>query len=176
LFQGYTGDEPVRSRTVYRRSATVTYLFILSSIASIECCSAQTFRAEISVAKTVVKNNEGFPVVIGVRNIGSVDQSLLVWDCSYPAQWLPDNSALHVDVACLQNSREEIKLKPGQTYRRTVSFYVRLAGDGANRKEVTFRLGYGPDAYFGTHESTSQKVPLFWSNAVTVVVASGPPK
>ena len=155
---------------MYRRRVTVMHLFLLSSIASIACCSAQTFRAEISVAKTVVKNNEGFPVVIGVRNVGSVDQSLLVWDCSYPVQWLPDDSALHVDVACLQNSREEIKLKPGQTYRRTVSFYVRLAGDGADRKEVTFRLGYGPDAYFGTHESTSPKVPLFWSNAARVTV------
>lgn len=156
---------------MYRRPMTVTYLFLLSSIiASIACCSAQTFRAEISVAKTVVKNNEGFPVVIEVRNNGSVDQSLLVWDCSYPAQWLPDNSALHVNVACLQNSREEITLKPGQTYRRTVSFYIWLTGDGDDRKAVTFRLGYGPDAYFGTHESTSPKVPLFWSNAARVTV------
>jgi hypothetical protein len=155
---------------MYRRPVTVMYLFLLSSIASIACCSAQTFRAEISVAKTVVKNNEGFPVVIGVRNIGSVDQSLLVWDCSYPAQWLPDNSALHVNVACLRNSREEITLKPGQTYRRTVSFYIRLTGDGDDVKEVTFRLGYGPDAYFGTHESNSPKVPLFWSNAARVTV------
>ena len=160
---------------MYRKRATVMYLFLLSSVASIACCSAQTFRAEISVAKTVAKNNEGFPVVIGVRNVGSVQQSFLVWDCSYRAQWLPDNPAVHADdVACLQNSREEIKLKPGQTYRRTVSFYVQLASNTTERKEVMFQLGYGLDAYFGTHESASPKVPLFWSNAAKVTVIPGP--
>jgi hypothetical protein len=160
---------------MHRTRKAVMYLFLLPSAAWVACCSAQTFRVEISVPRTLVKNKEGFPVVIGVRNVGSVEQSFLVWDCSYRAQWLPDNPAVHADdVACLQNSREEIKLKPGQTYRRTVSFYVQLASNTTERKEVMFRLGYGLDAYFGTHESASPKVPLFWSNAAKVTAIPGP--
>ena len=156
---------------MHKKHRIVAWTCILSCAASVAPCSAQTLTAEIKVATTAVKNNESFPVITIVRNVGSVEQSLLVWGCSYPSQWLPDNPAVHAEVvACLKNSSEEIKLKPGQTYQRTVSLSVQLAGDGTDRKEVIFRLGYGPDAYFGTQPSTSPKVPLFWSNAASVTV------
>jgi hypothetical protein len=127
-------------------------------------------KAEIKLTRAVVKDDETFSVVIVVRNPGSTEQSLIVWDCSYQDQWTSDNPAVRVDdVACMQNVPEKIKLKPGDSYRRSLSVHVHLTSSQIDRKEVTFRLGYGPHAY-SAGQNAEPKTPLFWSNAVTVTV------
>jgi len=127
-------------------------------------------RAEIALTRTVVKNDETVAVATVVRNAGSTEQSLTVWDCSYQAQWTSDNPAVRVDdVACMQNVAGKIRLKPGGSYRRSLSVHVHLDSSQMDEKAVTFRLGYGPYAYF-TDQSAGPRTPLFWSNPVTVTV------
>lgn len=131
---------------------------------------SQSLSAEIKPARAVVKNDETFSLATVVRNDGSTEQSLIVWDCSYQAQWTSDNPAVRLeDVACLQNVAGKVKLKPGSTYRRSLPVHVHLASSQLGRKEVTFRLGYGPHAYFRDQSGQSRN-PLFWSNPVTVTV------
>jgi D-lyxose ketol-isomerase len=93
--------------------------------------------------------------------LGSWNSRCSSGDCSYPAQWTSDNAAVQVDgVACLQNARGEIKLKPGESYTRSLLVHVQLAFDQIRQKEVTFRLGYGVHAYFGA-ENVCQRFHSF---------------
>lgn len=146
------------------------------------CCAAQSLIAqerslvaEITPQRKVVKIDEIFPVAVVVRNVGSTEQSLTVWDCSYPAQWLASNPAVHaLAVPCKQNVPAIKRLKPGESFGRTVSLYVHSPSGRPNGAKVTFRMGYGERAYFGT-QNFSPKVPLFWSNAVTVLVTDASP-
>ena len=129
-----------------------------------------SFKAEIRLPRTVVKDDGTFSVTTVVRNIGTKEQSLTVWDCSYPDQWTTDNPLVHLDaVACKQNVSGTIPLRHGEAYKRSVALHIHLPSSQFTREEVTFRLGYGETAYFGTQD-LAPKVPLFWSNAVRVIV------
>jgi hypothetical protein len=141
------------------------------------CCAGQipagqeqSLKAEIKLTRTVVKNDETFFVATVVRNTGSTVQSLIVWDCSYPDQWTTDNPAARInDVACQQNTRGEIQLKPGASYIRSVSLHIHVAFGQVTQDKVAFRMGYGKMPYFRAQDVVP-KVPLLWSNAVTVAV------
>ncbi len=129
-----------------------------------------SFQAVIKVTRTVVRDNETFFLVTAIRNASGVEQSLDVWDCSYPTQWTSDNPLVHINgVDCLQNSLAKIKLKPGSAYERVVPVHIEHQAHHSGRKSVTFRLRYGTAAYFGTRESLPG-VKSNWSNSVTIVV------
>jgi hypothetical protein len=130
---------------------------------------AQALSAEIKLAQTVVKNNEDISVTTTIRNTGAAEETLVVWTCSYPAQWRADNPDVRVYVIpCQQNVPEKLKLRPGESYARPVRVHVALKAP-ERCQSVTFRLGYGTDAYFGTIEP-APKSPAIWSNVVTVPV------
>lgn len=149
-------------------------VLISSSLLCLTACTAvgqfQALRAEIDVAHTVVRNNEDLPVTATIRNTGTAEEILLVWSCSYPAQWRPDKTAIkNQGVDCMQNVPGKVRLKPGEAYTRRV--HVRAELTSPERRSITFRLGYGTDGYFGTAEPTPKSTAI-WSNAVTVDIVS----
>jgi hypothetical protein len=149
------------------RVGEISGLFLLCFAAGAADGQAQALRAEIKLAQTVVKNDEDVLVTTTIRNTGAAKETLVVWTCSYPAQWRPGNPDVRAnEVACQQNVPGKVKLRPGETFTRPVVVHVRLKAPEL-RQSVPFRLGYGTDAYFGTIEP-APKVPAIWSNAVTV--------
>ena len=149
------------------RVGEISGLLLLCFAASAADGQAQTLRAEIQLAQTVVKNDEDILITTTIRNTGAAEETLVVWTCSYPAQWRSDNPDVRVNqVACMQNVPGKVKLRPGETFTRPVHVHVAPKAPELPRS-VPFRLGYGTDAYFGTIEP-APKVPVIWSNAVTV--------
>lgn len=152
----------------------VREMLISSSLFCLSACTAvgqvQALRAEIDLTQTVVLNNEDLPVTATIRNTGTAEETLVVWSCSYPAQWRPDKPTIkNQGVDCMQNVPGRIRLKPGETYTRRVHLRAELRSP--DRRSITFRLGYGTDAYFGTAE-LAPKSPAIWSNVVTVDIVS----
>ena len=152
----------------------VREMLICSSLFCFSACTAvgqvQALRAEINLAQTVVKNNEDVPVTATIRNTGTAAETLVVWSCSYPAQWRPDKATIkNQGVDCMQNVPGRVRLKPGETNTRRV--HVRAELRSPDRQSITFRLGYGTDGYFGTAAS-APKSPAIWSNPVTVHIVS----
>lgn len=142
------------------------------------CCAAQflagqerSLEAEITPAWTLVRNDEIFTVTTVVRNVGTKEQSLTVWTCFYPGQWMTDNRNVHlVVVPCTRNKLEVRRLKPGESFSKPLSLYIDLPSGHVSGTKVNFRLGYRGRSYSGK-PSFSPKLPLFWSNASTVVVS-----
>jgi len=65
---------------------------------------AQALKAEIKLEQTVVNFNEDVSVTTTIRNTGAVEETLVVWTCSYPSQWRVDNPVVRVnEVACQQS-------------------------------------------------------------------------
>ena len=126
-----------------------------------------SIKAEIKLAQPVVRNDEYFSVTTTIRNTGAHEETLVVWTCSYPSQWRPDSPIVKVlGIPCKQNVPGKVKLRPGEAYTKPVRVYLKLP---EQRESVTFRLGYGTWAYFGTIEP-APKLPAIWSNALTVPV------
>jgi hypothetical protein len=145
--------------------------FLLCFGAGIADSQVHALTAEIKLAQSVVKNNEDFSVTTTIRNTGAAEETLVVWDCSYPSQWRPDSSIVKGEVIpCRQNVPGMVKLRPGETYTRPVLVHVELKTPEPGQS-VTFRLGYGTWAYYGTIEP-APKSPAIWSNPVTVTVIS----
>ena len=133
-----------------------------------------SFRAEIKVTRTEVENNETFSVITAIRNTGVTEQSLDIWPCTYPGQWIPNNPIVHVnEIACLKNPLVTIRLKPGKAYERTVPVHIELPSHRGRRGKVTFRLGYGTKTPMGSWKPWPN-IPPIWSNPLTVIVTSGP--
>ncbi len=133
---------------------------LLTSIAVFGQALSKSFLVEIRMAQSKIKNSEEVTVDTTIRNVSSDEQSLQVWSCSYPEQWITDNPLVHIaPVSCNKNYVVRVRLKPGKVYERTLSIYI-----GATReKSTTFRLGFRP--------VTSQKTgatPLIWSNPLKV--------
>jgi hypothetical protein len=144
-------------------------LFLLCFGAGAADGHTQALKAEIKLAQTVVKINDDLSVTTAIRNIGAVEETFVVWTCSYPSQWRADNPNVRgYVIPCQQNVPGNVKLRPGETFTRPVRVHVGLKTP-ERRQSVTFRLGYGTDAYFGTVEP-APKSPAIWSNAVTVTV------
>lgn len=134
-------------------------------------CGQEPFLSvEIKPSQTVARNHEKILVEVAIRNNGATRQTLSVYTCSFPNQWQVDNAAVDVDRAnCLQNLRTEIKLKPGEVYRRSLFVHVQLASDQIEQRKESFRLGFGNSPNFG-YLKPGPNYPAIWSNAVTVTV------
>lgn len=144
-------------------------LFLLCCTVAVASGQAQALKAEIKLSQPVVKDNEYFSATTTIRNTGSAEETFVVWDCSYPSQWRPDNPIIKAQaIPCRQNVPGKVKLRPGETYTKPVLLYAKLKSS-EHVQSVTFRLGYGTWAYFGTIEPTP-KSPAIWSNTVTVTV------
>lgn len=125
-------------------------------------------KAEIKLAQTTVTNNEEFSVATVLRNVSKKEQSLVAWTCSYRAQWTSDNPSIqNPGIQCAQNLRFKIQLKPGGTYERELRVIIKLAAGMERDNSVTFRLGFEDATGYYVPGS---KIPLIWSNAVTVSV------
>jgi hypothetical protein len=124
------------------------------------------FKAEIKLAQTTVNNYETFSVATAIRNTSTEEQTLDIWSCSYPTQWVSDVSSVHVNlVGCKKNDLLHIKLKPGEACERAVTIRIQLSPGDGKPESVTFLMGF-KSATFVTGQSN---LPL-WSNAVTVSV------
>jgi hypothetical protein len=124
------------------------------------------FKVEIKLAQTKVNNYEPFSVATAIRNTSTAEQTLEVWSCSYPTQWVSDVSSVHVNlVGCKKNDLLNIKLKPGEACERVVTIRIQLSPGDGKPESVTFRMGFKA-ANFVTGQGN---LPL-WSDAVTVNV------
>lgn len=130
---------------------------------------------KITPARTTVKSNETFSVSTTLLNTSSEDQSPQVLYCCYSIQWTADNPLVHVDCAesCMHNFPHKARLKPGETYEKTVLVRVTLAAGKDPVERVTFRLGFRDPTYetvttFGG--VSTGWIPPRWSNAVTINV------
>jgi hypothetical protein len=124
------------------------------------------FKVEIKLAQPKVNNYESFSVATAIRNMSSVEQSLDIWSCSYPTQWVSNNSSVHVNlVSCKKNDLLQVKLKPGEACERSVTIRIQLEPGDGKPESATFLMGF-KSATFVTGQSN---LPL-WSNPVTVTV------
>jgi len=147
----------------WKRRSLIAALFCAGIAA---CGQDSPTRVEIKVAQSTVKNNQEFLVSTTLRNVGTDEQSMRIWSCSYPQQWIADNPAVHIaGAACKKNDVFRVRLKPGETYERALSIHIKVAAQRLAQKPVTFRLGFEPANY----EKTGVGSPL-WSNAITVDV------
>jgi hypothetical protein len=148
----------------YRKQLFSTLLFCFGGVAAYS--QSSPIVVEIKSAQTTIQNSETFTVNTSIRNIGSDEEWLSIWSCSYPQQWQADNPFVHVDgVGCKKNDIRKIRIKSGGVYERPLSIRVEFAKDSSQTESVTFRLGFQPEVY-----GTAPKNPPIWSNAVTVSV------
>jgi hypothetical protein len=121
---------------------------------------------EIKPARTAVNNYEPFQVATAIRNTGAIEQSLKIWSCSYPTQWVSDNPFVKVNlVSCKKNDLLNVNVDPDKGCERTISIRVELSAGDGQLEPVTFRLGFKA-ATFATGQAN---LPI-WSNPITVTV------
>ena len=125
---------------------------------------------EIKPEKAIIHTDHDISVSITLRNTSKDDQQLNTISCSSSHSLLlsSDNPDVHVEqVSCLRKENFVLRLKPGETYDRTLSVRVSSPADydGTKPLKETFRLG------FFTSGIPMQNVGT-WSNAITVVVRS----
>jgi len=123
-------------------------------------------RVEIRLAQaqSTVKHKAPFSLSTIIRNVGTQAQSLQIWSCSYPQQWIADNPAVHImGVSCKKNDLIRTTLKPQEAYERPL--HVGIAAEHPAHGSLAFRLAFEPV----TSESSGTASPI-WSNALTVVV------
>jgi hypothetical protein len=152
------------------RKIKVLISALLLCFAAVVAYSQDTsLKVEIKTLQTTVKYHKKFSVATIIRNVSKKEQSLVAWTCSYPAQWTSDNpSVRNPGILCAQNVRSKIQLKPGGTYERKLRFAMEPAAGMERDNSVTFRLGFEDATGYYVPGS---KIPLIWSNAVTVGVA-----
>lgn len=142
-----------------------------------------SLRAEISVAQTTVRNSpqrpkpadaaawpHEFSVSTTIRNVSAGEQTIQVTACGFAYQWQTDNPEVYVDGgACSKNAIDTIRLRPGETYTRSIPVFIEIHSDfaDAERKAVTFRLGFG-DSFW--NEKLRAERQAIWSNPVRVFV------
>lgn len=144
--------------------------FVLCFAGYAASAQSQPFKAEIKLMRTEVSNNQTFTVMTAIRNTGTSVQSLYIWPCTYPLQWVADNPAIRVNgVTCAKNSLVTIKLKPGEAYTGALQVHVDLPFNEVKPENVAFRLEYGTTTPNGVWKPWPD-IPPIWSNAVTVVV------
>jgi hypothetical protein len=124
------------------------------------------FKVEIKLAQTQVNNYEAFSVATAIRNASAEEQTLDIWSCSYPTQWVSDIATVHVNLAvCKKNELLHIKLKPGEACEKPLSIRIQLAPGDGKPEPVTFLMGYKSATFV-----TGQVNRPNWSNAATVTV------
>lgn len=127
---------------------------------------ASSIIVDIKMVDSTVKRNDDLPVSTTIRNVGTKEQSLQIWSCSYPEQWIVDNPIVHITaVSCNKNDVVHVRLKPGEAYERALSIRIERSAEHQDQKSVTFRLGFKPDI----SEKTGLLSPI-WSNAITLRV------
>jgi hypothetical protein len=115
-----------------------------------------------------VDNGAILPVTTQIRNAGKETQTLRILSCAYYAHWKIDNPSVRVDeIMCTRNPLRNVRLGPGESYKRDLNLRVNLQPDASLHGSITFRLGFidGAQAAANTTDQT-----LIWSNAVTVKV------
>jgi hypothetical protein len=129
----------------------------------------QTFAVTIKASVTSVSRNEPFAVSTEVRNVGTRKETIDVWQCIYPPDWISDNRIVEVIYdSCLQNNMVKITLKPGES--RKSHLYVRITSfESAKDKSVTFRLGHRIKLSGGEMKPPTITPPI-WSNPFTIVM------
>jgi hypothetical protein len=125
-----------------------------------------SLKVEIKLAQMSVINNENFSLSTTLRNTSAEEQVVEVWSCGYSNQWSSDNSSVHMYRGpCMKTGLLQIRLKSGDAYQRDVMVYINLASGNSNNEPITFRLGFA-----NVSRGVAPKMPLTWSNAVTVSV------
>ena len=115
-----------------------------------------------------VDNGDILPVMTQIQNAGKETQTLRIWSCAYYAHWKIDNPSVRVDeIVCTKNGLLDVRLGPGESYKRDLNLRVNLQPDAPLHGAITFRLGFIDGAQAGA--STTDQTPI-WSNAVTVKV------
>ena len=123
-------------------------------------------RVEIKPEHAKVNNYVAFPVATTIRNTGAAEQSVKVWSCTFPTQWVADNPLVHVNlVGCKKNELVVVKLNSGKVLKKVLSVRVELDPGGDPVESATFRLGFKA----ATFETGQENVPI-WSQPVTVRV------
>lgn len=126
-----------------------------------------TIRVIVDSARHTVKNGENFLVSISIKNLTNDQQSLQIWSCSFPEEWISDNSVVHIpNVPCKKNSAIWITLKPRESYDQQFAIYIALPADYRAPEPVNFRLGFEPISF----QETAAISPPIWSNSVKVDV------
>jgi hypothetical protein len=140
---------------------------LLLSVAGLAASAQDSpIKVEVTVAHEKVNNYEPFSVATAIRNTSTEEQTLDIWSCSYPTQWVSDASSVHVNLAgCKKNDLLHIKIKPGEAIERAVSIRVELAPGDGKPESVTFRMGF-KNATFVMGQAN---LPM-WSNPLTVTV------
>lgn len=130
-----------------------------------------SWKVEIKVRQTAVKSGKDISVFTAVRNTGTSEESLIVFDCSYAWQWKADNPAVRIGgVACLQNVLARIRLRPGEAYEKPLPVHFELAKGGRHHESLTFRLRYQNAATDLESFHISPQNPPVWSNPLTITV------
>jgi len=155
-------------KTVARGSLIALCMMVICGFTSMVAYGqGETIQVAIESTHDTVKNDESFLVSANVKNVSRDEQSLEVWSCSLPKQWLSDNPTVHVpDVPCKKNSATWIRLKPGESYNNQLQIYIALHSDHRTPEPIDFRLGFQPIDFQGT---AGVSFPI-WSNAVTINV------
>jgi hypothetical protein len=157
------------SRKEYVRKIGRTIAASLTLISAFASATAygqsQAMQAEIKSALQVVRSGEEFLVSVSFKNPSDEEQSLQIWSCSFPKNWLSDNPIVQIpDVPCKKNSPIWVKLKPGESHQDQLAIKIALR-PGA-REPVAFRLGFQPLNFQGP---AGVSFPV-WSNTITINV------
>ena len=118
----------------------------------------ERFRVTIRPAKTEVRLGEKFDVKLRVVNSSNVPQAFKAWSCSWDVQWTWKNLRIHYgfdNFDCWRNGLQEVRLKPGEAYEKTMALKLVAAGKS---KEESLRMGFTP----GGERKT------YWSNQVVL--------
>jgi hypothetical protein len=140
-------------------------LVVLCSIATGHA-GELSLQIAIDLTQSTVGKDQDLPVATTIRNVGTTDQSLWIWSCSYPKHWVSDNASVRIkDVGCKKNFLSHVSLKPGEKYERVLSTHIHITDDKEHQKSLRFRLGFKP-----VTSKITDVVPIIWSNVASIQI------
>ena len=158
-------------------------IYLSLSVASVAHSQDSLLKSEIEAAHPVAKNGQEFIMHTRVRNVSGEDRLFEFSTCSYPEQWIADDSQVHIrTVHCKENPVEEMNLKPGEAYRQALHVRISIPEGTVPLGKYTFRLGFMPERPMlivchnndecgkptaGVPQSEKERI---WSNPLTVIV------
>ncbi len=130
--------------------------------------SVPTLKVSIHSGQKSIKNGAAFPVTTKIQNVGREAPILHIWLCSYDAHWITDSPFAHVEsFPCTKNFLQEVRLKPGEAYKRDWDIRIAVSAEELQQESVRFRLGFTD----GGNEGGNNVLPApVWSNSITVKI------
>jgi RNA polymerase sigma factor (sigma-70 family) len=122
--------------------------------------AAQALKVTIKLGTAHIQFRDKFNLDLRVENVSKEIVSFESATCSWIADWTPSTKRVSWETwECFSNRLVTVKLKPGETYEKSLAMFL-VPGD-----QVSFKMGFTPRNL--TPKNSKQ---TYWSNELTLQI------